>query len=333
MTTIDTRNEEYWSRQFHITNEDLDLAAGWLGRASTAQDLKAIALPILKARLEHGADSGLAAPSDLASEAVIRIWDPAAEWEVGDGVLLVHDRFGNSKYEVFLGEITHLDHGAAEINIAELHTSRTFPRTLPGTENARTNGSAAGAWRALIVELVKQKLGSGSPEEQAEGLLLEHGESILTRLAGALRQNPRFTSLMGRWALRECLPRLDPESLQVVHHFLLQNQGASLDDIMPVLKEHLAVDVHLLKMAVQVALQAAQERFEDIGTAARPQWKARLPAHDQAQVTHFAFDPQTFEILCSPGQRLSQKRARRLQELDLYAHVVTFAEWRRPAGS
>jgi hypothetical protein len=60
------------------------------------------------------------------------------------------------------------------------------------------------------------------------------------------------------------------------------------------------------------------------GTADRPQEKAGLPSVEQAEVTHYAYDPQTYEILCRPGQQLSPKKARRLQELGLYAHVVRF---------
>jgi hypothetical protein len=61
-----------------------------------------------------------------------------------------------------------------------------------------------------------------------------------------------------------------------------------------------------------------EKGFENTGTPARPP--------EQAEVTHYAYDPQTYEVLCRPGQRLSQKKARRLQELKLYAHVVTLAE-------
>jgi hypothetical protein len=69
-----------------------------------------------------------------------------------------------------------------------------------------------------------------------------------------------------------------------------------------------------------------EKRFEDMGSPARSQREPQLPDVEQAEVTHYAYDPQTYEILCCPGQRLSQKKARRLQELKLYAHVVTFAE-------
>jgi len=75
-----------------------------------------------------------------------------------------------------------------------------------------------------------------------------------------------------------------------------------------------------------------EKRFKDMGSPARPQgqWEPRLPDVEQAEVTHYAYDPQTYEILCRPGQRLSQKKVQRLQELKLYAHVVTSAEYHSP---
>lgn len=66
--------------------------------------------------------------------------------------------------------------------------------------------------------------------------------------------------------------------------------------------------------------------FENTGTPARPPEKTGLPDVEQAEVIHYAYDPQTYEVLCRPGQRLSQKKAGRLQELNLLTHVVTLAE-------
>ena len=56
------------------------------------------------------------------------------------------------------------------------------------------------------------------------------------------------------------------------------------------------------------------------------QAEPQLPDLEQAVVTHYAYDPQTYEILCRPGQQLSLKKAQRLQELHLYTEVVTTAE-------
>lgn len=76
---------------------------------------------------------------------------------------------------------------------------------------------------------------------------------------------------------------------------------------------------------LEAALQSDPQRFENVGTSEYPQWKARLPEFGQAEVIQYAYDPQTYEVLCRPGQRLSEKRAKRLQELDLYRQVVRFA--------
>ena len=77
---------------------------------------------------------------------------------------------------------------------------------------------------------------------------------------------------------------------------------------------------------LDAALQSDPQRFENVGTSEYPQWKARLPEFGQAEVIQYAYDPQTYEVLCRPGQRLSEKRAKRLQELDLYRQVVRFAK-------
>jgi hypothetical protein len=61
------------------------------------------------------------------------------------------------------------------------------------------------------------------------------------------------------------------------------------------------------------------------GTAA-PSSKARAPEAEQTAATHYVYDPQTYEILCRPGQRLSEKKIKRLQELNLYAHAIRPAE-------
>ena len=92
------------------------------------------------------------------------------------------------------------------------------------------------------------------------------------------------------------------------------------------LKEGQGTDQTLRRMALHTALRGAPGRFENIGSPGRPQWRARLPGFAEAEVTQYAYDPQTYEILCRPGQRLSEKKAKRLQELDLYRQVVTIAE-------
>ena len=188
--------------------------------------------------------------------------------------------------------------------------------------------------KSLAVTIVQERIehdpdfnSSSNVGKQVDAILTQHSDRILSRLDEALSQDSRFTCLEDKWYLVRKLNHIGAESLQAVHHFLLEDQPALLDSILSVLETGPTADPLLLKMAIQVALQRSPERFENVGTSTRPVWKARLPEHDQARVTHYAFDPRTFEILCRPGQWLSQKKAQRLQELNLYAHVVTFSEW------
>jgi hypothetical protein len=68
------------------------------------------------------------------------------------------------------------------------------------------------------------------------------------------------------------------------------------------------------------------EPLEDTDAPAQTGAKPGFPEADQARATHYVYDPETFEILCRPGQRLNQRKAQRLQELGLFEHFVTFAE-------
>lgn len=71
---------------------------------------------------------------------------------------------------------------------------------------------------------------------------------------------------------------------------------------------------------------APEERPEEADPSPGSQETLQQPAAERAVVTHYGYDPQTFEILCRPGQRLNARKIKRLQELELYAYVVTLAE-------
>src|SRR5689334_17664411 len=180
----DIQAENYWSSHFEITQDDLSRVAEGLEHEETPQELKAIALRIVRGHLEHAAEAG---------------------------------------------------------------------------------------------------------NEPAESILFKQGERILSRLADALQSDSRFTGLEGKWFLAEKLPPIERAVLQKVHGLLLQNPSLPVDEILSVLKENLSTDQTLWKMALQTALSRSPERFENIGTPAQPQWKARLPEIDQAEVTHYAY--------------------------------------------
>jgi hypothetical protein len=318
----DIRSDEYWATQFDITQDDLKRIADRLERDGAPQDLKAIALRLIRGRLEHGHDDiSPAALQNFTGQANVRLWDPAEKWQKGDLVLIAMSPSSQSpKKEIFLGEIIIPSYEKdrywrAHIRIPDLSDEKDFVLAEPNSQEAKN-------WHKSVIELVESKLQSQDIHQQSEGILLRHGERILSRLAETLQVDSRFAGLEGKWYVIEKLPSLDAEVLQTVHRKAIENPGVGMSELLPGDDEATL----LRRMALHYHLQHAPQKFENIGTPARPQWRARLPEPDEAQVTHFAYDPKTYEILCRPGQKLSQKKAQRLQELGLYAHVVTFAE-------
>lgn len=316
----DIRSDEYWSSQFDITQDDLKRIAERLERDGAPQDLKAIALRLIRGRLEHGHDISPAALHELTGKSNIRLWDPGGEWREGDTVLVATRRRADLEREAFLGEIIRANYeknGEKRVcvRVDELGEEREFLIAPPESGRAKS-------WHDAVLRVVEKKLLSKNVGQQAEGILLKHGERILSQLSETLQTDSRFAGLEGKWYSAEKLPKLDDETLQTAHRKALENPGVSIEELLPS-----EGDATLLRrMALRRHLQHAPQKFENIGTPARPQWRARLPEPGQAKVTHYAYDPQTFEILCRPGQKLSPKKAQRLQELGLYAHVVTFAE-------
>jgi hypothetical protein len=314
--------DEYWSSQFDITQDDLKRIAERMERDGTSQELKATALRIIRGRMEHGHDLSPAALSELTGKASVRLWDPAGEWQVGDVVLVAHqtgnDSEGNPIHSAFIGEIRDIHENTASILIEKLGGIK-YQLAGSGSENAKK-------WHETVCEAVEKKLQSTNLDEQAEGVLLKHGERILSRLASALEADVRFIGLEGKWYVKSKLPRINDDSRRAVHRNLLEKPSASIDELLSTITTGQAQDETLLRMAVNAALEEAPARFKNIGTASRPQWQARLPSPENALVTHYAYDLQTYQILCRRGQRLTSKQVQRLQELDLYTYVVTFAE-------
>ncbi|HRJ59386.1 MAG TPA: hypothetical protein PLV64_24110 [Anaerolineales bacterium] len=62
------------------------------------------------------------------------------------------------------------------------------------------------------------------------------------------------------------------------HQTLLRRDSFILDDILPMAQVNGSQNETLLKMGIQVALQGLPEQFENIGIAARPQWRALPPS-------------------------------------------------------
>ena len=318
----DVYDDDYWSSQFSVTQDDLKRIVERMERESAPQEFKEIATRIVRGRLEHGHDLSPAALTSLTGKASVRLWDPAAKWQIGDVVLVArrsgNDRDGNPLFSAYIGEVWDIDSKVASIRIEKVGQIK-YGLAKPGSKHAID-------WHETVRNSVERKLQSGNLDQQAEGILLKHGENILSHLAETLQSDSRFIDFEGKWYVAKKLPMLDDDTLRRTHRLLLEKPSATIDDLVPAIKTEDSVDDTLLRMSLDAALRKLPSRFKNTGTSTRPQWQAQIPPPEKAVVTHFAYDPKTYLILCRPGQHLTQKQAERLQELNLYTSIVTFAE-------
>jgi hypothetical protein len=320
----DIFDDEYWSSQFDITQDDLKRIVKRLERVETPQDLKVIALQIIRGRIEHGEDLSPAVIERITGQPSVRLWDPEKDWSIGDIVIIAYDHNSDSIHDPFVSEVVHTDEKSVKVKVDALAKEITFSKWRPEWPNMKKYDPET--WRESVRSSVREKIQSGDVNHQSEGILLKHGEHILSRLSDVLRSDAQFTGLEGKWYLTSKLPALESKTLKALHMQLRGSPSGSLDEMVSSIKESSQFDGALLRLSVCAAMQNMPERFENVGTPISPKWKARLPEPGNAEVIYYAYDPKTYEILCCPGQRLTHKQAQRLQELGYYEHLVTFAE-------
>ncbi len=317
----DPHLDEYWEKEFTITVADLDRFHERIRKDNKTIDTTSLVKQLIKGRLEFGSEVSPTVLKSWTGMDSVRVWNPAAKWSVGDGVIVpknMGDVTGNyDDYECFVGKVINI-----EISL---------DKTKYGSIKIRLDGQdkpvvykygylAASDVYQFTKDLAEKKYG------EIDRIVLSFGNRIVSALLHALESDDRFVELEGKWYLVHKLPIIELNIFKSMHQTLLLKASFTLNDLLPMVQIDGLQNETILKMAIQIALQKLPERFENIGSLAHPLWKTRLPEPDQAQVIYYAYDPQSYEILCVPDRPLNQSNAQRLQELNIYSQVVTFAE-------
>jgi len=283
---------------------------------SQAYDLTTLARRLIRERLLRGPDLSLAVRS-LTDDPRVRLWDPAADWQVGDHVIVARNLEGGLK--PFVGQVVALGTDTVTMRLDGCINLVSYEKAVAGSEKART-------WHLAVRAAIEGLRDTADLDEQVERILLERGESIVSRLLGALQADGRFISLCGRWFLRDLLQPVPEADLKGIHKQLRATMASpSTEEILTWLPAvELPEDVRLFSL--YEALLAHPELFRNVGDATQPRWAAVpfVPEWNEARTTCYAYDPETYEILIEPGQRLTKGLAMRLQQLGLYEKVVTF---------
>ena len=324
MPVSDVYSDTYWTQEFDITEADLERIARRMRENRRAYDLTELAKRIVRGRLQYGPELSPAVLTAWTGDPSVRLWDPAGEWAVGDRVIVAVSflQEGSTTHEPFVGEITAIKAGTVTVRIDALGESRTYVTYAEDAVQLQR-------WRKTVEDLVRSRQGAKDVESQVEYVLFNHGERIVSRLLDALQADERFLSLEGHWFLRELLAPLSEAQIESLFREMLQRtEPAPTADLVPLVDPPLpAGDVGLFSL--YAALRSQPERFENAGTPTRPLWRAvppPPPPPERAVAAYYAYDPDTYEILIEPGQRLTQRLAQRLQELGLYEAVVTAAD-------
>lgn len=312
----DTLSDRYWLEEFQVTQADLDRIANYIRRTGQAHDLTTMARRVVRGRLRYGPETSAPVLTDWVDDASVRLWDPAGEWKVGDHVIVLHFQKKEGKWvnEPSIGEITRVEPHQVSVHLDSGRLT-TYQRALPGSEDAHN-------WRETVQKVVAERLRAPEPEEQAGAVLLTHGNRIAGQLLSALDADQRFVHLAGRWFLRElAVQPTDAQLASLAWAMLSLEEPQPTEALVPLVRPPLAEGDPGL-FGLYLAMQERTNLFCNVDSPQYPRWVlAGLPP-GSCTPRRAAYDPETYEVLCLPGQSIPPETVRRLWDLDLLRAVM-----------
>jgi hypothetical protein len=311
---VDRLDHVYWAQGFAVAEIDLDGIASHIEVTVRAQDLTSLAKRVVKGRLSSGRE-GDGGPLALASgHPSVRLWDPAGEWRQGDRVIVARLLPGRV-HRASVGTVLRIHSGHVEFELDESGDLVRFVVARPDSKDARK-------WRAFVSRVVDETLASPAVDMQAEGILLRHGENVLSRLLHSLASDGRFVEVRRRWFLTRLasLPADDQVS-RLAWAMVGADRPQETGDLVPLVEPPLARGDRGL-FGLYLALAARPNAFERVESEQDRGWILCGPPPGCFTPNHAAYDPATFEVLCVPGERAGERVVRRLWELDLLSSAV-----------
>lgn len=313
----DVFDDVYWAEEFRITKADTERIASYIRRNDRAYDFTNLAKRVVRGRLRHGSESSAPVEISGVDASSVRTWDPAATWKIGDLAIVAASVIKGDK-RVFVpsvGEITKMEKETVTLKIDSLEKSLSFS-TIP-----KYSKDDLQKWRQFVEKLLDDWLG-GDLMSHVDYIFMKHGERVASQLLAALISDERFIGLSGRWYLKELATLLGEERIEAIAHYMLRkNRPQLLEDIMTVVSAHLEQgDTGLF--GLYLTMQNKSEQFSNIGREDKPQWILAGPPLGPFTAKCDAFDPETYDVLCQPGDEVSPEIVKRLWDEGLLHAVV-----------
>jgi len=311
--------ERYWSRLFSVTQADLDLLEALVTDQEPAQaaTLTSMVRAVVDVRLRRGPrlDSTPARDVKMA-DPLVRRWDPEASWAAGDrAIFVVPDLDRVRGFSPRLGQLLQVgsDHVLARVD------GRSAPEVYALGPMVRNQPliSAEARMAALADE---DDAGSC-----VDDVIWRFGGIVVGRVLAALRADQRFVELEGLWSLRELVRSPNERDLVEAARVLfgLRVHSLTLDALLSHALPGTAVATPA-RFGWVLAMEEHPELFVRVATLPKSRWALAGPPPIPLVARHAAYDPETYEVLCTAGSRLVAETARRLWDCGLlYAALGT----------
>ena len=314
----DVYTDTYWTDEFQVTTADLDRIAAYIRETGLAHDLTELAKRVVRGRLRFGPESSAPAQTAWAEDPSVRLWDPAGTWEVGDHVIVAvgFPEGDRRRYEPFVGEVVAFEPQQVKVQIDALGEARAY------STQARYSSDDLHKWRRFVEDLVEARRTGPDVKARVEFVILKHGERVVSQLLDALRADERFVRLAGRWFLRELATLSTEEQLTALAWAMVPLEDPQPTDALVPLVEPLMPSGDPGLFGLYLAMRKKPDLFRNVDPGQRPRWVLAGPPPGSCIPSYAAYDPQTYEVLCRPGEPVPPETVQRLWDLGLLRAVV-----------
>ena len=123
------------------------------------------------------------------------------------------------------------------------------------------------------------------------------------------------------WYLKEWITELSTAQIYTLHTELMNQKGHRADNstIINMLNMN---GIEFVSVIVDFSLSAEESLFQRIENG----WlalKPPPPTWENAQGSYYVYDPESFQIILTPGEQLNPESAHKLESLGFYGDVVT----------
>lgn len=309
-------SDTYWVNEFDITIADLDRIGTHIRETAQAHDLTTLARRVVRGRLRYGPETSAPAQPSWAEDPSVRLWNPAGKWEVGDHAIVAVWDSKSERHVPWIGEVTEV-----QADAVKLATERGWTRT-PTFKRAQADSLEAQKWAEFVTRLTQAGRKSTDIDQRVEAVILEHGQTIVSHLLNALQTDERFVRLAGRWFLRELAVSPTEEQLTTLAWAMVSLEEPKPTVELVPLVEPALVESDAGLFGLYLAMRDRPDLFENADPGQRPRWLLTGPPPGSCTPQYAAYDPETYEILCLPGESAPPETVKRLWDRGLLKAVL-----------